>query len=408
VEFNRAVLAQLRLTQIRVDELETRANTAASDLEHHSSVLTRHEGFGLSALNVETRVELVQQQAFSRITESAGILQRELSDLAAEMHRQRSELSGELLAIANRSIADHDRSPEAHAPALERWTRPVEAMHVEDRRYLDGQLGLMSRSVAELRQRFGSLDLMLDGLRSELPSRSVKAIHPDPRMDSLYVALENAFRGSPEIIRERLLVYLDDLETAARGEGKPILDVGCGRGELLEMLKEHEVPAYGIEINSTYSDAWLAAGLDVKIADVADHLRGLPEKSLAGVTAIQVVEHLNTELLLEFFDLSLRALAPGGLLILETPNPANLIVGSNTFYLDPSHSNPIPADLLAFLVRARGFGDVEIRLLDRPEIQQLPGLDPTTEWAADLEPIRDVLRQFLFGPQDYAVVARRL
>jgi len=128
---------------------------------------------------------------------------------------------------------------------------------------------------------------------------------------------------------------------------------------------------------------------------------------LAAITAIQVVEHLDVEALLEFLDIAMRALAPGGLLLLETPNPANLTVGANSFYLDPSHERPLPAELLSFLVRSRGFADVEVRYFEREELATLPELDPKSEWAADFEAIQDVLRRYLFGPQDYAVVARR-
>jgi hypothetical protein len=128
---------------------------------------------------------------------------------------------------------------------------------------------------------------------------------------------------------------------------------------------------------------------------------------LAAVTAIQVVEHLDVEALLEFLDVAMRALAPGGLLLLETPNPANLTVGANSFYLDPSHQKPLPAELLSFLVRSRGFSDVEVRYFERESFVHLPELDPKSEWATDFEAIYDVLRHYLFGPEDYAVVARR-
>jgi 2-polyprenyl-3-methyl-5-hydroxy-6-metoxy-1,4-benzoquinol methylase len=392
VLFNRSSVEQLRATQTRVDELEARMNRAVSDLEHHSAVLTRHESFATSNRALETRIDLAQQQAFARVTEAAGLLQRQLSDLAMELQ-----------AITSASIEAHDRDVQTRAKEAQTyWQSELSQLS----RALDSQLGLLSRGISELRQRFGSLDLMLDGLRAGLPSPSPTSIVPDPRMDSLYVSLENAFRGSSELIKERLAIYLSDLRDPI--DGKPVLDVGCGRGELLELLQSEGVPAYGIEINSTYADAWAAAGLDVRVVDVTAHLRELPEHSLSAITAIHVVEHIGTEQLLEFLDLALRALDSGGLLILETPNPANLIVGADTFYMDPSHRNPIPAELLAFLVRSRGFGNAEIRYLQRSTESPFAKPDASSEWAADIEPVQDILRQRLFGPEDYAVVACRI
>jgi len=392
VLFNKSSLEQLRLTQLRVDELEEKMNRALSDLEHHSTVLTRHESFAHMYRPLETRIELAQQQAFARVTEAAGLLQRQLSDLAMELQ-----------TITNDSIEAHDRDIQGRAKeAQSYWQSELSQLS----RDIDMQVSLLSRGISELRQRFGSLDLMLDGLRADLPSPTPASIVPDPRMDSLYVSLENSFRGSSELIKERLGIYMSDLGHPI--DGKPVLDVGCGRGELLELLAAEGVPAYGIEINSTYANAWAAAGLDVRVVDVTAHLRELPERSLSAITAIHVVEHLTTEELLEFLDLAVRALDAGGLLILETPNPANLIVGSDTFYMDPSHRNPIPAELLAFLVRSRGFSNAEIRYLQRSTESPFAKPDASAEWAADIEPVQDIIRQRLFGPEDYAVVASRM
>jgi O-antigen chain-terminating methyltransferase len=392
VEYNRAALEQLRGTQTRVDELEIKMNTVISDLEHHSKTLTRHEAFALTGERLSTRIELAQEQAFARITQSTGATQRQMSDLATD-----------LASIARR--LDDANLEERLVEEQRIGAHRFDAQRVELQNLVESRLVAFSRDVAELRQRLGSIDVLLDGVRSTLPEPDAASLRPDSRMDTIYGALETTFRGSSALVKERLSSYAEDFSDLP--PGKQVLDIGCGRGELLEMLKDAGIPAYGLEISTTYAPEWEASGVDVVVADALTHLRGVPERSLAAITAIQVVEHLDVEALLEFLDVAMRALAPGGLLLLETPNPANLTVGANSFYLDPSHQKPLPAELLSFLVRSRGFSDVEIRYFEREELALLPELDSKSEWAADFAAIEDVLRQYLFGPQDYAVVARR-
>ncbi|HEY5272111.1 MAG TPA: methyltransferase domain-containing protein [Acidimicrobiales bacterium] len=392
IDYNRAALEQLTRTQSRVDSLEIKMNTVISDLEHHSKTLTRHEAFALTGERLSTRIELAQEQAFARITQSAGATQRQMSDLAVDLEALKRALDDE-----------HFEERRLEEQRLEE--QRFDSSRVEIQNFVESRLVAYSRDIAEVRQRLGSIDVMLDGVRSTLPEPDVMLIRPDSRMDTIYGALEATFRGSSALVKERLGSYSEDFKDLP--EGKRVLDVGCGRGELLEMLKDAGIPAYGIEVNATYAPEWEAAGLDVLVSDVARHLRTVQERSLAAITAIQVVEHLDVEALLEFLDIAMRALAPGGLLLLETPNPANLTVGANSFYLDPSHERPLPAELLSFLVRSRGFADVEVRYFEREELATLPELDPKSEWAADFEAIQDVLRRYLFGPQDYAVVARR-
>ncbi len=145
-------------------------------------------------------------------------------------------------------------------------------------------------------------------------------------------------------------------------------------------------------------------GLDVRLGDAMEHLGALPAKSVAAVTAFHVAEHLQLNDLIALIDSALRVLVPGGKLILETPNPANLTVGATTFWLDPTHVRPLPSDLLSFLVHSRGFGGVEVRPLSRSELPV-----PVSE---DADPVlarlTEVVNHHLGAAADYAVLGTRL
>jgi len=150
-----------------------------------------------------------------------------------------------------------------------------------------------------------------------------------------------------------------------------------------------------------------AAGLDVRHAEATAHLAELKEHSLRAVTAIQLVAHLPLERLIELLDLAVRAIEPGGALVLETPNPGNLVVGSSSFYLDPTRRQPIPPELLAFLVEARGFTSVEVRRLARDDAPRLEPVAAGEPWSDDVRRILDLVGPRLFDAPDYAVIARR-
>ena len=220
------------------------------------------------------------------------------------------------------------------------------------------------------------------------------------RLDALYEAFEDKYRGSRADIKQWLVVYLDRLKLTGAGQAEsPVVDIGCGRGEWLELLRENGLVAYGIDVNSMMVERTISLGLDARVADLITHLRTLSDASRSAITAFHIVEHLPFETLIDFLDEALRVLLPGGMLILETPNPENMRVGATTFYNDPTHRNPIPPEPLRFIVEHRGFSDVEIeRLHPSPESERLKG----EGW--------DIahLNALLFGPRDYAIIARRL
>lgn len=190
--------------------------------------------------------------------------------------------------------------------------------------------------------------------------------------DRFYRAFEEQFRGSRDLIKSRLRAYDPFITAITQAFRHPTaLDLGCGRGEWLELLGEAGVRAGGVDLDSGMLEACLDNGLSVRQQDALAALKSLPDESLSLVSAFHMVEHIPFDLLREVLAEAHRALSPGGLLILETPNPENIVVGTSNFFMDPTHEKPIPCHLLNFLVQYAGFGrSTVIRLQEEPRLHQ--------------------------------------
>ncbi|MDH4396071.1 MAG: methyltransferase domain-containing protein [Limnobacter sp.] len=214
-------------------------------------------------------------------------------------------------------------------------------------------------------------------------------------VDRFYFAFEEACRGTQAEIYERLRLYLPLIPSCG---SKRVIDVGCGRGEWLDVLKSGHFEGKGLDINQVMVQICRGKGLDAEQADVIQYLKALPDNCLAAVTGFHVAEHISLDLLLSLFQEAQRVLEPGGKLILETPNPENLLVATHTFYHDPTHRNPLTPTLLSFMAQYYGFGESEIlRLNPYPAEAKVPGIDPLTER----------VNGHLCGPQDFALIARK-
>jgi len=212
-----------------------------------------------------------------------------------------------------------------------------------------------------------------------------------------YAGFEDKFRGTRQDIKERQKVYLSYIEKAKVGHAdSPIIDIGSGRGEWLELLTEHDLFAKGIDINQTFINYCQAQGLFVEKADALAYLSVLEDNSVGAITGFHIIEHLPLKTLVKLLIQCHRVLKPGGLIIFETPNPENLMTGACNFYLDPTHRNPIPPAAAAYLIEARGFGQLEVLKLNK-------------SYSEDAEKIDNpYLKQLLFGEQDYGIVAHKL
>ncbi len=185
----------------------------------------------------------------------------------------------------------------------------------------------------------------LDSLRSQLDAKT----HAAQDLDLFYLHFENRYRGSEQAIQEKLRPYLEDLQSLEPIKSSAaILDLGCGRGEWLTLLRDAGFArATGVDSNARMAETCRAKGLQLAHADIFQHLEATPPGTYDAITAFHVIEHFPFDRLLKLLQLAHRALKPGGLAILETPNPRNLVVGGNTFYFDPTHVRPVPCELLA-------------------------------------------------------------
>jgi SAM-dependent methyltransferase len=218
-----------------------------------------------------------------------------------------------------------------------------------------------------------------------------------------YAGFAERFRGSEEEIKERQRAYVQYFEGRDN-----ILDIGCGRGEFLELLRERGLKARGLDLDLDMILLCREKGLDVVMDDAFAYLGVLPDDSVGGVFASQVIEHLHPARIIELTRLCYRKLAPGGVLIFETPNPKCLMVFADSFYKDPSHLQPAHPDTMQFLFEATGFHRVELTFLCPVDpFMRIPFLQGP---GPDIERFNqgiERLNSLLFGFQDYAVIGRK-
>jgi SAM-dependent methyltransferase len=265
---------------------------------------------------------------------------------------------------------------------------------------IDRQLRLTDSRVADITHELSNLKVPHSKKKVAAPTAasSVEStlLADDHSLDQFYIEFENKFRGPEKDIKDRLKTYLPYFKEAKKTPNHPVLDIGCGRGEFLKLLKEHDVHAKGLDLNESMVKRAKEQGLDVIQADAMQYMHDLPSGSAYAVTGFHIVEHIPFATLLRLMDECYRAIQPGGYAIFETPNPENIIVGSLNFYHDPSHLNPIPPALLAFVMETRGFSDVQIKRL-HPMEAEIEAEDPLVRRMAER----------MFGASDYAVVARK-
>ncbi len=270
----------------------------------------------------------------------------------------------------------------------------------------------LDRYRREARDLLGSLGAALATVRSAPPSEANEAVETIARAheEHGYLELERRYRGTEEEIRERIAAYLPYLKDLPG----PVLDLGCGRGEALALLRDHGIAGRGVDSSERMVQLCRDRGLEAEVGDLFALLAGVPEASLGGVISFHVIEHLPGPALDRLVRLAGRALRPGGVLILETPNPLSVVVAARNFWLDPTHVRPVHPESLKLMYELAGFDPVErLDLRPFPDGQRLPEIElatlpPEQRPLADLvNRLRDRLDEVLFGYQDFGMVGRK-
>ena len=273
---------------------------------------------------------------------------------------------------------------------------------------VDQKLDRYRRDSDQLKSKLGSL-LALSETTESTDSASTKQELETAWKEQSYLALEDRFRGTDKEIKERVRVYLSRFPA-----GETVLDLGCGRGETLAVLKENGILARGVDSSAEMVRHCSGLGFDVAQSDLFDELSQAEEDSLGGVISLHVIEHLTEETPLQLIRLAWRALKPGGVLILETPNPLSIVVSTRNFWRDPTHIRPIHPDTLALMFEQAGFDPVE-RLELRPfgDGETLPEVDvaalanESKQLGEAVNKIRDQIDSLLYGHQDFAIVGTK-
>jgi O-antigen chain-terminating methyltransferase len=301
-----------------------------------------------------------------------------------------------------RSVADLQAAFTHRASLMEANFRDLtKSQHADftgalDRSTIDIQKRLWA-DLEKIRVEFERLihtELRLIRQRTAAPSITATPMAAEPATSAGYDAMRFAerFRGSEEYVRRNQRFYLPYF--AGRDQ---VLDIGCGRGEFLELMRETGVTARGIDLDAESVAVCRSKGLAAEAADLYTYLAELPESSLGGIFCGQVVEHLPPARLPEMVRLCAARLERGGVLAIETPNPECLAIFATHFYLDPTHTRPVPHPLLSFYMEEYGLGGIEVHKLS-----------PAGETIPSLAALPEEFREAFFGGLDYAIIGRKL
>ncbi|HUH62477.1 MAG TPA: methionine biosynthesis protein MetW, partial [Terracidiphilus sp.] len=395
-EFNRAVMACVQATLEALNEgnrtmsaLATRINETSSRFQSETQAL-RVEAQELKDIRARWSEWHVHWEKTLANTEIQFL--RSVAELQGSFHHRVTLMDGNYREQIKAQHADFEsalaRSTEEIQKRLWANLEDVQKRLWEDLARLRAECdAVVHAELRVLRQKM-SIAKPVEQAAATAPLAA-----PPPQFDSIdWLRFADRFRGSEADIQQRQRIYAERFRGSVG-----VLDLGCGRGEMLEILRGAGIPARGVDLNEDSIAVCRSKGLDAEKADLFGYLSALPDSSLGGLICCQVVEHLPPERLPELVRLAHAKLRAGALVAIETPNPECLAIFATHFYIDPTHRHPIPPALASFYLEEAGFGRVEIERLS-PAIDSMPSLAELPE----------AFRKEFFGGLDYVAFAVKL
>jgi SAM-dependent methyltransferase len=390
LEAHRAALLE------RITEAETQFHDHFAALEKHSDVTNTELRGRTERLGKELERVSGQNEAFRAFESEFTQAAQQTGDHLRNLQAQTDHAGGHLRILQ----AQTDRLG-VHVNNLQGYvdTQVIEASAI--RHSFDQRVDDMANETAFIKgelSEFGSLlqRLLANSSKAPLGQKKSGAKGSALGLDAFYFSFENRFRGARDEIKARVAFYLPFLrKTGAVTSRSPVLDLGCGRGEWLELLKEHELEGRGVDLNTAMVAQCKARGLKVRLGDALEHLQSLRANSQDAVTGFHIIEHLPFETLMALLGEVRRVLKPGGVAIFESPNCKNLVVGACNFNIDPTHRNPVYPETAEFMLASHGFENIRIEYLSPVPNPKFEGATP------DLAIIKD----FFYGPQDFGIIA---
>ena len=380
VEFNRGMVACVNATLEALNELNRSLAALATEVHRQAEAL----GVRIGACEQEARQlrDIRSHWSEWRIGWEKKVAEIEIRHLravaelqAAFDQRVRDGEAGFAFRLAQAESAFRELAGRQHADFSRAMEEQLRQIRLDFERQIHSELRTVRQRLA---------------LVSSPAARQGPESPPAGGLDWLRFA--ERFRGGEAEVKAAQRRYVEDFRGCRR-----VLDLGCGRGEFLELMAEAGIPALGVDLSGDCVALVRAKGLEAEQADLFEYLDGLADGSVDGIFCSHLIEHLTPERLPRLIELVARKLAHNGLLAIETPNPACLAIFATHFYVDPTHVRPVPASLLVFYLEEAGFGGIEVRQLA-----------PAVETEPALAELPEAVRSAFFGGLDYAVLARRL
>jgi SAM-dependent methyltransferase len=423
VELQRHVEARLEGVRAHSDTRQDQLAVEIADLrsalvEAHRDLATaeqrlasQDEDTSVSLRAVQAEAERLRDVRFPELQARMVEVQTDLAGLRDERVRRVEGALGALQAGLSAALCEVETVRDERLPQLE---RSVERLHADNQSVLalaeelrDARLPALSGRVdalvsalhEELAASSGLLDRVIAGEPLHVETDATDEAELPEALRRAWATFADTFRGDRAEVRDRAAEYIPVLQ-----DSQPVLDLGCGRGELLEVLRDHGIESRGVDSDAAMVQGCRRLGLAVEQADALAELRAVPAHSLGAVTAVHLAEHLGSAGWMVLVDLAARALRPGGLLLIECPNPESLRVGATLFWIDPTHRVPVHPDAMGFVARAVGLDVVEIRRL-RPFPPEQMLANP--QQPEQVRALSERLDAWLSGPRDFLLIARR-